>query len=136
MIVLMATKDVFGYIFSDEEDVVRLVGKVMPLVASFQVADGLAGSCGGVLRGQGRQQLGALFNLVAYYILALPMGIILAFHSKLALGLRGLWIGQVVALFIVGLGEYTVVLRTDWDKEVELGVERNREEAKRQAMQH
>lgn len=25
----------------------------MPLVASFQVADGLAGSCGGVLRGQG-----------------------------------------------------------------------------------
>lgn len=26
----------------------------MPLVASFQVADGLAGSCGGVLRGQGQ----------------------------------------------------------------------------------
>lgn len=32
---------------------VYLVSKVMPLVASFQVADGLAGSCGGVLRGQG-----------------------------------------------------------------------------------
>ena len=28
---------VYGYIFSDDEDVVRLVAKVMPLVASFQV---------------------------------------------------------------------------------------------------
>ena len=27
----------YGYIFSDDEDVVRLVAKVMPLVASFQV---------------------------------------------------------------------------------------------------
>lgn len=57
MIILIATKDVgqahlwhfelkintvsllqvFGYIFSDEKDVVQLVSKVMPLVASFQV---------------------------------------------------------------------------------------------------
>jgi len=136
MIILITTKDVFGYIFSDEEDVVRLVSKVMPLVASFQVADGLAGSCGGVLRGQGRQHLGALFNVVAYYILALPIGITLAFHPTLDLGLQGLWIGQVVALFIVGSGEYLVVwLGTDWEKEVEFGIERNREDAKRRAMQ-
>ncbi len=81
----------------------------MPLVASFQVADGLAGSCGGVLRGQGtlfitpcgkhaefslgRQHLGAIFNLVAYYVLALPMGVSLAFRTDL--GLQGLWIGAL-----------------------------------------
>lgn len=29
---------VFGYIFSDEHDVVLLVSKVLPLVASFQVS--------------------------------------------------------------------------------------------------
>ena len=63
----------------------------MPLVASFQVADGLAGSCGGVLRGQGRQHLGAAFNIVAYYVLALPLGITLAFHW--GYGLPGLWVG-------------------------------------------
>lgn len=39
---------------SDDRDVVKLVSVVMPLVASFQIADGLAGSCGGSLRGQGR----------------------------------------------------------------------------------
>jgi multidrug resistance protein, MATE family len=42
--------------------------------------------------------------------------------------------GQVIALFIVGIGEYAVVwLGTDWDREVEKGIERNQEEAKRQA---
>ncbi|KAI0662321.1 MATE efflux family protein [Cubamyces menziesii] len=135
MIVLLMTKDIFGYIYSDDEAVVVLVSKVMPLVASFQIADGLAGSCGGVLRGQGRQHLGALFNLIAYYVLALPLGITLAFHPKTHLGLQGLWIGQVIALFIVGLSEYAVVwLGTDWEKEIQRGFERNQAEAKRRQM--
>ena len=43
----------YGLLFSDDKAVVHLVSEVMPFVASFQVADGLAGSCGGVLRGQG-----------------------------------------------------------------------------------
>ncbi|KAJ3505031.1 hypothetical protein NLJ89_g7630 [Agrocybe chaxingu] len=148
---MMLAKDVFGLLFSDDKEVASLVSRVMPLVASFQVADGLAGSCGGVLRGQGqsnpfshisfihspgegRQHLGALFNLVAYYVLALPMGFALAFDPKFNLGLQGLWIGQVLALFIVGIGEYCVVwLGTDWELEVKKGIERNREEAKRRA---
>ncbi|KAF8491470.1 MOP flippase [Russula emetica] len=127
MVSLLLAKDIYGYIFSNDESVVHLVSQVMPLVASFQVADGLAGSCGGVLRGQGRQHLGAAFNLVAYYVLALPLGIALAFHW--GYGLPGLWIGQVVALFIVGTCEYAVVwLGTDWDHEVEKGVWRNNQE--------
>lgn len=36
-------RQVFGYIFSEDVDVVRLVSKVMPLVASFQV--GNSASC-------------------------------------------------------------------------------------------
>jgi MATE family multidrug resistance protein len=94
-------KQVYGYLFSNDESVVHLVSQVMPLVASFQVADGLAGSCGGVLRGQGRQHLGAAFNLVAYYVLALPLGIALAFHW--GYGLPGLWIGTYTLLFLFSL---------------------------------
>jgi len=114
---------------------VVLVSQVMPFVAAFQIADALAGSCGGVLRGQGRQHLGAIFNLVAYYILALPLGITVAFHPRTHLGLKGLWLGQDVALFLIALGEYAVVwLGTDWDKEVQRSVERNQQEAKRRRM--
>jgi MATE family multidrug resistance protein len=130
LIVLLATKDIFGLLYTSDPSVVHLVSKVMPLVASFQVADGLAGACGGVLRGQGQQHLGAIFNLFAYYVLALPLGITLALRTSM--GLQGLWVGQVVGLSIVGFGEYLWVwLRTDWEEQVQLGIERNREEAKR-----
>ncbi|KAF8518905.1 MATE efflux family protein [Gautieria morchelliformis] len=123
MVVLLIVRNHFGHLFSEDTDVIQLVAKIMPLVASFQVADGLANSCGGVLRGQGRQHLGAAFNLVAYYVLALPFGLTLAFRFHQ--GLAGLWIGQVVALFIVGIGEYVAVWRfTDWDEEVRRGIER------------
>lgn len=37
MSAMLATKDVYGYLFSDDVEVVKLVSKVMPLVASFQV---------------------------------------------------------------------------------------------------
>ncbi|KAH9053937.1 MOP flippase [Lactarius vividus] len=120
MLSLLASKDVYGYLFSDDASVVALVAQVMPL-------DGLAGSCGGVLRGQGRQHLGAAFNLLAYYVLALPLGITLAFRA--GYGLQGLWIGQVFALFVVGTCEYAVVwLGTDWEYEVEKGIRRNNPE--------
>ncbi|KAF9262530.1 MOP flippase [Marasmius fiardii PR-910] len=129
MTALISFKKLCGYVMSDDESVVLLVSKVMPLVASFQISDGLAGSCGGALRGQGRQHLGAIFNFIAYYIIALPVGITLAFHKSTQLGLQGLWIGQVVGLTIVGICEFFVIwIGTDWEMEVEKGIDRNREE--------
>ncbi|KAG6335993.1 hypothetical protein ID866_3088 [Astraeus odoratus] len=126
MVILLASRESFGYIFSDDEDVARLVS---------QIADGLANACGGALRGQGRQHLGAVFNLAAYYVLALPIGITLAFSARTHLGLQGLWIGQVIGLFTVGISEYVVVwLGTNWDKEVQKSIIRNAEEGKRRTL--
>ena len=114
--VLMGVKDVFGRLFNDDERVVRLVADVMPYVALFQIADGLNGSCGGALRGMGRQWVGAAVNLASYYAGALPGGIYLAFHGW---GLAGLWVGQCVALYLVGALEWVIVGLSDWDAEVE-----------------
>ncbi|KAM0808847.1 putative Transporter C11D3.06 [Seiridium cardinale] len=113
--ILMGTKDVFGRIFNDDERVVRLVSDVMPFVALFQIADGLNGSCGGSLRGMGRQWVGALVNLASYYGAALPLGIWLAFNGW---GLQGLWIGQCGALYLVGILEWVIVGLCNWDSEV------------------
>ena len=46
--------------------------------------------------------------------------------------------GQVVALFIVGLGLYGIVWKgTDWEQEVQHGIERNRaDELVRQTLQN
>ncbi|KAF1972470.1 MATE efflux family protein [Bimuria novae-zelandiae CBS 107.79] len=121
LIVLMSTKDVFGRIFNDDDDVVALVSRVMPFVALFQIADGLNGSCGGALRGMGKQWVGALVNIVAYYCAGLPAGIYLAFHGW---GLSGLWIGNCAGLYIVGTLELIVIALSRWDKEVERALSR------------
>jgi multidrug resistance protein, MATE family len=96
--VLMGVKDFYAKIFNDDKDVIRLTAEVMPYVALFQIADGLNGSCGGALRGMGRQHVGAAVNIVSYYMGALPLGIYLAFHGW---GLAGLWVGQCIALYLV-----------------------------------
>ena len=44
----------WGRLFSSEPEVIRLVATVLPLMAAFQLADGLSGATGGLLRGAGR----------------------------------------------------------------------------------
>lgn len=119
--VLMGSKDDFAKIFNDDVDVVRLTAEVLPFVALFQVADGLNGSCGGSLRGMGRQHIGAAVNLVSYYCGALPLGIWVAFHGW---GLKGLWVGQCIALYLVGILEWTIVALSNWDHQVQKAFER------------
>jgi MATE family multidrug resistance protein len=119
--VLMGTRNHFAKIFNDDDRVIKLTAEVLPYVALFQIADGLNGSCGGSLRGMGRQHIGAAVNLVSYYCGALPLGIYLAFHGW---GLGGLWVGQCVALYIVGIAEWVIVAFSNWEYQVEKAFDR------------
>ncbi|GLB05717.1 hypothetical protein AtubIFM57258_001006 [Aspergillus tubingensis] len=119
--VLMGTRYDFAKMFNSDERVVQLTAEVLPWVALFQIADGLNGSCGGCLRGMGRQHVGALVNLVSYYCGALPLGIWLAFHGW---GLKGLWVGQCIALYLVGALEWAIVAFSNWECEVDKAFQR------------
>ncbi|KAI9347474.1 mate-domain-containing protein [Pilaira anomala] len=112
----MCVRDRFGYIFTSDEEVVALVARTIPLAALFQIADGLAGVCGGAIRGMGRQAFAACVNLFSYYAVALPLGYYLTF--VLDWDLTGLWIGLALALLLVSTGEVLYLLCADWDTEV------------------
>lgn len=120
--ILMGTRNHFAKIFNDDPRVVQLTAEVLPYVALFQIADGLNGSCGGSLRGMGRQHIGATVNIVSYYCGALPLGIYLA--KKAGWGLPGLWIGQCIALYLVGIGEWIIVAFSNWEHQVDKAFER------------
>lgn len=124
--VLLALKDVWGLLFTSDPAVITLVSIILPLCAIFQIADGLASICGGILRGMGRQNFGAALNLVAYYGCALPLGTWLTFSN--GWGLKGLWTGLCVALFVIGVGEWVFVGTTNWRKEVKRCLDRIDEE--------
>ncbi len=87
----------WGWLFSSDIEVIKLVEYILPLLAFFQVADGICGIAGGVLRGTGRQAAGAGINMVSYYIIGIPVGLVLTF-TRINLGLAGLWWGLTIAL--------------------------------------
>lgn len=128
--ILMGTRNDFAKIFNNDPAVVKLTAEVLPYVALFQIADGLVGSCGGSLRGMGRQHTGAVVNIVSYYCGALPLGIYLAFHGW---GLKGLWVGQCIALYLVGFVEWAIVAFCDWEWQVRKAFERMDEEERVEA---
>ncbi|PWN53420.1 MATE efflux family protein, partial [Violaceomyces palustris] len=113
----LAFRKQWGYLFSSDPEVIRLVGEILPILALFQVADGVCGIAGGVLRGTGRQAQGAVINMTAYYVVGIPIGLALSF-SKLHWGLSGLWWGLTIALLYGAFGTTWFITRTDWDWEV------------------
>ncbi|KAI9490464.1 mate-domain-containing protein [Zychaea mexicana] len=118
-IVLLVTKDSFGYLFSKDTTVVGLVGKVLPYLVIFQFVDGVAGASGGALRGAGCQHWSASANLIGYYAFALPLGAFLSFGSA-HLGLLGLWAALCAGLFAIAAIQTIVLLRMNWQCQVEL----------------
>ena len=86
-------------IYTDDVAVITAAIAVVPLAAAFQIFDGIQNVCCGVLRGMGRPGPAAVANFVGYWLVALPAGIALSF--TFGLGLRGLWLGLFIGLFLV-----------------------------------
>ncbi|KAI1798396.1 MATE efflux family protein [Ganoderma leucocontextum] len=107
----------WAHLFNDDPSVVSLVASILPLVALFQVFDGLSAVTAGVLRAVGKQFTGALLNLSAYYVIGIPFGIWLAFWRNMELD--GLWIGLTVSLVYCAAVGVWLCLNTDWEREVE-----------------
>ena len=70
----------------------------------------------GILRGAGRQRIGAILNFVAFYFVALPVGFLLAF--KAGQGLFGLWWGLCIGLCFCTVSFMIIIYRFDWPVEV------------------
>ncbi|KAL7284329.1 hypothetical protein ACG7TL_001615 [Trametes sanguinea] len=113
----MVFRHSWAHLFNDDPAVVTLVASIIPLVALFQVFDGLSAITAGILRAIGKQFTGALLNLSAYYVVGIPFGVWLAFWRDMQL--HGLWIGLTVSLVYCAAAGVWLCLRTDWNREVE-----------------
>ncbi|XP_059511335.1 multidrug and toxin extrusion protein 1-like isoform X2 [Stegostoma tigrinum] len=112
--ILGAIKDVVGYIFISDKEIVELVAEIIPFCAAFHLFDAMAGVSSGVLRGAGKQKLGAIGNLVGYYLIGFPIGIALMFAVKL--GAFGFWSGMLISVLVQLTFFQTVICRMSWKK--------------------
>lgn len=77
--------------------VIAYAGTFLLIAGMFQVVDGLQVTAQGALRGLKDTRVPMLLTLVAYWLVGLPVGLLLAF--TFGLGPRGLWFGMVAGLF-------------------------------------
>jgi MATE family multidrug resistance protein len=103
-----ALRNLLPDLYTDELAVIAAASSLLPIAAAFQVFDGTQVVCCGVLRGMGRTRPAALFNLVGYWILGLPLGAWLAFRG--GWGLHGIWWGLCIGLLVVS-GSLLVFIR-------------------------
>jgi len=87
--------------FGAGAEVVARTAAILPIVAAFELFDGIQVVGGGILRGMGRTRPAALFNLIGYYVLGMPLALWLGRSD--ALGLAGIWWGLAAGLFTVAV---------------------------------
>ncbi|XP_057271727.1 multidrug and toxin extrusion protein 1-like isoform X1 [Pezoporus wallicus] len=115
--ILATTKDVLGYIFTRDKEIVDLVAWVMPVYVVFHFFEAVCGACSGVLRGIGKQKFGAILNAVCYYGVGLPLGAVLLFVARI--GVIGLWLSMLVCVSILCTCFIVYISRMDWRKAAE-----------------
>lgn len=111
---LLSVRNSWGWVFTNELEVVQYVARVIPLLAFLAVMDAVQGVLTGTVRGGGWQAYGAITNLGSYYIVGTPLGYVLAFvyHWN---GF-GLWAGLICGVAVQLTSLAVMTLRTDWDQ--------------------
>ncbi|KAK4843064.1 hypothetical protein QYF36_003486 [Acer negundo] len=120
--VLILIRNVWGYAYSNEIQVVKYIASMMPILALSNFLDGLQCVLSGTARGCGWQKIGAFINLGSYYLVGIPAAIVLAF--VLHIGGKGLWLGIICALVVQVLSLFIVTVRTNWEQEAKKAKDR------------
>jgi len=98
-------------LFSNDPSVLSVGTSLLLLAAIFQLFDGLQGVITGTLRGLGDTRTAMIVNLVAHWLIGLPIGYLLCF--VIGWGVYGLWVGLSLGLIVVG-----IILLYVWTKKI------------------
>ncbi|OQU88303.1 protein DETOXIFICATION 18 [Sorghum bicolor] len=106
--------DLWVRLFSSSQAVASAFASMTPLLIGSVVLDSTQGVLSGVARGCGWQHLAAWTNLVAFYVIGLPLAILFGF--KLGFQTKGLWMGQICGLLCQNCVLFFITLRTNWEE--------------------
>lgn len=88
-------------LFTPAPEVIGLAAGMLGVAAFFQVFDGLQAVALGALRGMTDVRVPAVTAILAYWLVALPLGYLLCF--TLDMGPNGVWVGLAAGLGIAAV---------------------------------
>uniref|UniRef100_A0A3B1JNU4 Multidrug and toxin extrusion protein n=1 Tax=Astyanax mexicanus TaxID=7994 RepID=A0A3B1JNU4_ASTMX len=121
-VVIASTKTVIAFIFTSDESIAELVSELMGICCPLQFFNGILCVGMGILLGTGQQKIAAIANLLGYYLIGLPLSIILTYPAKLQIA--GFWLGLLVAVFLLAIYFVVIIFRLNWKKMTEEAIER------------
>ena len=86
-------------LFTKDKALVDICVPVIYILSMFQVCDGLQVALAGVFKGIKKTKVVLISNFIAYWLIYLPVGYVLAFNFGLKL--RGFWYGLCVSAVIL-----------------------------------
>ena len=98
---LLIAPGAIAALYAPDLRVAALASALLPVAGVFQVFDGVQAVCAGVLRGLGDTRAPFLINLAGFWLVGLPVSVLLGFRAHL--GAVGLWWGFVAALAVVSV---------------------------------
>ncbi|XP_061575832.1 multidrug and toxin extrusion protein 1-like [Cololabis saira] len=113
-VIVVSSRNVIGYIFTSDPEILPRVSEVIIIFFFMHLADAVAGVTGGVLRGAGKPLVGALCNLVGYYLIGFPIGVSLMFAA--GMGIMGLWTGFTICVVMQSTFFVIYLSKLDWKK--------------------
>ncbi|AMD19215.1 HBR314Cp [Eremothecium sinecaudum] len=113
--------------FTKDEEVIELAHSVSYILALNQLYDAFTTFGTAILRGQGRQRLGGVWNIIAYYFFAIPLSGWLAF-GPLHMELIGLWLGCGAGILLLSVVFSWYIYSSSWDNIVRDFLQREAED--------
>ncbi|KAF3335213.1 MATE efflux family protein 5 isoform X1 [Carex littledalei] len=112
---MVMARHIWGHLFTNDQKIIQGVSKMMLIMALLEVFNFPLAVCGGIVRGTARPWLGMYASLGGFYLIALPVAVILGFKTRLGLGglLMGFVIGAAASVVVLIL----LVVALDWDAE-------------------
>ncbi|KAK8950132.1 MATE efflux family protein 9 [Platanthera guangdongensis] len=113
--ILILVRNVWGYAYSNEDEVVKYVAIMLPILALSNVFDGIQSVLSGIARACGLQKFCAFANLGAYYVVGIPSAILFGFVFHIE-G-KGLWMGIICGLIVQVFLLLAITFWIDWNKQ-------------------
>jgi multidrug resistance protein, MATE family len=102
--IFLTARNFIPALYIQDAEVIRIASGLLIIAALFQLSDGTQVICNATLRGLQDVKVPSVFIFIAYWIIGLPLGYLLAFKN--GFGPQGIWIGLLAGLTVTAVSMY------------------------------